>query len=92
MRHGVEGGTFDVLKTNQKNAYAYRRVKGDAEVLVVLNFSKKPVSVMLKDGVVAGTYTDLFTGAPVEVAQGTSHAAGGVGVYGAYEITLLSKR
>ncbi len=69
LRHGVEGGTFDVLKTNQKNAYAYRRVKGDQEVLVVLNFSKKPISVMLKDGVVSGTYTDLFTGAPVEVAQ-----------------------
>ena len=70
LRHGVEGGTFDVLKTNQKNAYVYRRVKGDAEVLVVLNLSKKPVSVMLKDGAVGGTYTDLFTGAPVEVAQG----------------------
>jgi hypothetical protein len=25
---------------------------------------------MLKDGVVSGTYTDLFSGEPVEVAQG----------------------
>ncbi len=70
LRHGVEGGSFVTLKTNQKNVYAYRRVKDASEVLTILNFSKKPVSVMLKDSETSGTYKDLFTGADVEVAQG----------------------
>lgn len=69
LRHGVEGGSFVTLKTNQKNVYAFRRVKDASEVLTILNFSKKPVSVMLKDGETSGTYMDLFTGAGVEIAQ-----------------------
>jgi glycosidase len=69
LRHGVEGGTFETLKTNQKNVYAYRRVKDDDEVLVVLNFSKKPLNVMLKDSAVAGSFNDLFTGAKVELSE-----------------------
>jgi glycosidase len=69
LRHGVEGGTYTVLKTTGKNVYAYKRIKEKDEVLVILNLSKSPVSVALKDGETSGTYTDLFSGNEVEIAQ-----------------------
>lgn len=49
---------------------AYKRVKGENEVLTILNISSKPVTVALKDGATAGTYRDLFTDGSVEIAQG----------------------
>ena len=70
LRHGTEGGSYETLKTNQKNIYAYKRVKGENEVLVILNLGKSPVTVALKDGGTGGTYSDLFTDAQVEIAQG----------------------
>ncbi|MGW8181144.1 MAG: alpha-glucosidase C-terminal domain-containing protein, partial [bacterium] len=69
LRHGIEGGTYIVLKTTGKNVYAYKRIKDDDEVLVIINLSKSPVSVALKDGETSGTYTDLFSGKEVEIAQ-----------------------
>jgi hypothetical protein len=39
-------------------------------VLVILNLSKSPVTVALKDGATSGTYNDLFTDAQAEIAQG----------------------
>ena len=59
-----------MLKTSQKNVVAYKRVKGENEVLTILNISSKPVTVALKDGATAGTYRDLFTDGSVEIAQG----------------------
>ncbi|MBE0574776.1 MAG: alpha-glucosidase C-terminal domain-containing protein, partial [Desulfuromonadales bacterium] len=70
LRHGTEGGSYEPLKTDQKNVYAYKRVKGENEVLVILNLSKSPVAVALKDGTTAGTYNDLFADAQAEIAQG----------------------
>lgn len=70
LRHGIEGGSFVTLKTNRKNAYAYRRIKDGSEVLTILNFSKKPAHVILKDGETSGIYKDLFTGNDVEITQG----------------------
>ncbi len=70
LRHGTEGGTFNVLKTSQKSVYAYTREKGDASVLVILNLDKKPVSVTLKDGSTQGTFKDIFSGEEVIVEQG----------------------
>lgn len=70
LRHGTEGGTFEVLKTGQKNIYAYRRVKGNDEVLVILNFSKKPADAVISDRNVSGTYNDIFTGNGVTIKPG----------------------
>lgn len=70
LRHGSEGGSYEVLKTNRKKVIAYRRAKGDNKVLTILNMSKKPVKVALKDAVVSGTWTDIFTEAGVEIARG----------------------
>ena len=70
LRHGAEGGSYEVLKTNRKKVIAYRRAKGNNEVLTILNMSKKPVKVALKDTVVSGTWTDIFTEGGVEIARG----------------------
>lgn len=70
LRHGAEGGFYEVLKTNRKKVIAYRRAKGNNEVLTILNMSKKPVKVALKDAVVSGTWTDIFTEGGVEIARG----------------------
>lgn len=70
LRHGTEGGTFTTLKTNNKNVYAYKREKGDASVVVILNLGKKAVSVALNDGTTEGTYTDLFSGEETKIVQG----------------------
>jgi len=69
LRHGTEGGALVTLKTDQKNVYAYKREKGDAAVVVLLNLSKKPLSVKLKDDATAGSYTELFTGEVYELAK-----------------------
>jgi glycosidase len=69
LRHGIEGGALVTLKTDQKSVYAYKREKGDAAVVVLLNFSKKPLSVKLKDDATAGSYTELFTGEVYELAR-----------------------
>lgn len=70
LRHGAEGGSYEMLKTNRKKVIAYRRAKGNNEVLTILNMSKKPVKVALKDAVVSGTWTDIFTEGGVEIARG----------------------
>jgi glycosidase len=68
LRHGTEGGTFVTLKTDQKNVYAYKREKGDAAVVVLLNLSNKSLTVKLKDNA-DGSYTELFTGEVYELAR-----------------------
>ena len=70
LRHGAEGGSYEVIKTNRKKVIAYRRAKGNNEVLTILNMSKKPVKVALKDAVVSGTWTDIFTESGVEITRG----------------------
>ena len=72
LRHGAEGGSYEPLKTDKKTVYAYKRVKGENEVLVILNLSKSPVTVKLKDGATAGSYNDLFTGTVREIVQNSS--------------------
>jgi glycosidase len=72
LRHGTEGGTFVTLKTDQKNVYAYSREKGDAAVVVLLNLSKKPLSVKVKDGATEGNYTELFSGEPFNLVRDQS--------------------
>lgn len=70
LRHGTGGGSYEPLRTNKKNVIAYRRVKNGNEVLTILNMSKKPVKAALKDAVVSGTWTDIFTDTGVDLARG----------------------
>ncbi|OPZ58060.1 MAG: hypothetical protein BWY89_00198 [Bacteroidetes bacterium ADurb.BinA012] len=59
-----------MLKTSSRNVVAYKRVRGENEVLTILNISNKPVTVALKDGATAGTYRDLFTDGSMEITRG----------------------
>src|SRR5699024_8313922 len=43
--NGQYGGGFEVLQTNKPEVYAFRRVKGEDEVVVILNFSDKSTNV-----------------------------------------------
>lgn len=70
LRHGAWGGSYEPLRTNRRNVIAFRRVKDGSEVLTILNMSKKPLKVALKDAVVSGTWTDIFTESGVEIARG----------------------
>lgn len=60
--NGNSGGKFLRLNTNNENEiYAYKRVKNNNEVFVLLNLSDQKQTVTLKD-FPRTTYTNVFTG------------------------------
>ncbi len=68
LRHGNEGGSYERLKSNQKSVIAYKRVKGDEEVLTILNLSGRAAKVTLRGG--EGSYRDIFTGKERVISSG----------------------
>lgn len=58
--NGQYGGDFEPLSTTTDRLYAYRRVKGDEEVLVVLNFSGTTQDVKFRDFKSSADYTNVF--------------------------------
>ncbi|WP_138429553.1 alpha-amylase family glycosyl hydrolase [Fodinibius saliphilus] len=61
--NGQYGGHFEHLETTpSKRVYAYKRLKGDQEVVVVLNFSDKKQEITLPDFDSEKEYTNVFTG------------------------------
>lgn len=59
--NGQYGGDFEAVEvSNSENVYAYRRVKGENEVLVVLNFSDQTQSIKFPDWPVGKTYQNVF--------------------------------
>jgi glycosidase len=72
LRHGTQGGSFEVIATNNKKAYAYRRVKDDAAVAVILNFSPKEANVIIKGDLETESYVNVFSGEEFELAKGTT--------------------
>lgn len=81
LRHGIEGGTFNTLKTSMKSVYAYTREKDGQTVLTIINFSNKPVSALLKEKSADGSYLDLFTGNAIDIKGGKEIALGPWGYY-----------
>jgi len=68
LRHGVEGGSFEILRNSEpKKVMAYKRVKDDNELLTIINFSSKPVTATIRTGLMGGTYRNVFTGEEVEI-------------------------
>lgn len=60
--NGKAGGDFQKVKTNPtKNIYAFKRIKGDHEVFVLLNFGDKKQQVSLTNWKGTESYTDAFT-------------------------------
>lgn len=65
--NGQYGGDFQHVATSpSKDIYAYKRNKGDSEVLVVLNFSDSEQQISL-DEVQKNEYTNAFTGKTMTV-------------------------
>ena len=58
--NGQYGGDFELLETTKPDIYAYRRVKGDQEVLVILNLSDKQRKIEFADDLSTQTYTNVF--------------------------------
>jgi len=59
--NGQYGGDFQQIDTTPtKDVYAYKRVKGDHEVMVVLNFSDSEQEISFDD-MAATEYTDVFS-------------------------------
>lgn len=50
------------------NVYAFKRELGNNRVIGILNLSADPQQLLLTDPSVAGTYSDYFTGARVELS------------------------
>ncbi|NTW31309.1 MAG: alpha-amylase [Bacteroidetes bacterium] len=68
--NGEYGGTMKKINTtDNKSVFAFCRQKDNNEVLVILNLSKKPVDIALKDCPTTGAYTDVFTKQQVKVEK-----------------------
>ncbi|WP_141239846.1 alpha-amylase family glycosyl hydrolase [Aliifodinibius salipaludis] len=57
--NGEAGGNYERISTNNSNIFAFRRVKEENEVLVLLNLSDQSQTVTLQD-IESTTYTDIF--------------------------------
>ncbi len=61
--NGKAGGTFHPLQTSSQPAvFAYVREKEESKILVLTNLSDAAVTVKISDKLLAGEYTELFTG------------------------------
>jgi glycosidase len=58
--NGQYGGDFQPLSTSSDSVYAYRRVKGKNEVLVILNFSGKLQDIEFTDFKDRAEYKNVF--------------------------------
>jgi glycosidase len=68
--NGKYGGDFIKVETDKpENVYAYKRVKGDDEVFVILNFGDEQQEISLLDIEKTSTYTNVFTGEEMTIGN-----------------------
>lgn len=58
--NGQYGGDFQHVATSAEEVYAFKRIKGDNEVFVILNFSNRDQDITF-DNIEPDEYTDVFT-------------------------------
>lgn len=59
--NGKFGGSFKrILTTDSRNVIVFLRQKDDNKVVVMLNLTAKPRTVMLREGI-EGEFTELFS-------------------------------
>ena len=63
--------TFHIITEGGKNMMAYLRKNDNDEVLVFLNLSKEKTGFIIKDQLINGTYTNVFTKANVGLVPDT---------------------
>ncbi len=63
---GVEAGTMNILNhTAPESVFAFTRTKGNDQLLVMLNLSRKPAQFKF-DQPLTASYADAFTGETVK--------------------------
>ena len=65
---GEHGGVPVRINGTDPDVYAFKRVRGDNQVVGVLNFTAQPQEFQLEDASVAGSYQDYFTGETFELS------------------------
>ncbi|MGD8747245.1 MAG: alpha-amylase family glycosyl hydrolase [Balneolaceae bacterium] len=66
--NGKAGGDFQRVRTSpSKNIYAFRRIKGDREVFVLLNFGNIDQNIALSE--LSGDYKNVFSGETMTVGN-----------------------
>jgi len=77
LRAGDPAVTTHRLHTRMGNrCFVFTRRAGEDEVLVVLNLSAEPLSVPASELLLQGCWTDIFTGAVVDLTVGVEAGAG----------------
>ncbi|MEO7922379.1 MAG: alpha-amylase family glycosyl hydrolase [Chitinophagaceae bacterium] len=60
--------TFRIKTTDPVNLFSYLRVKGDKEVLVLLNFSAQKIEIEITDEIVKGLFRNIFEETSVDLS------------------------
>ncbi len=58
--NGEEGGLYKRIHTSNNRVYAYSRIKGESQVVVMLNFTSVPQSTSFTDEIPTGTFNSIF--------------------------------
>ncbi len=62
MEDGTNRGALRIYPTNNENVFVYSRIRGNNEVLVMLNFGGIPVNFKFTETVPYGTFKNYLTG------------------------------
>lgn len=62
LEDGINRGALRIYPTNSEKVFVYSRVRGDNEVLVMLNFGEIPVSFEFTETAPYGTFTNYLNG------------------------------
>jgi len=83
LEDGTNRGELKIYSTNQKNVMAYSRMKGNNEILVILNFSNIPVRVRFTEDKPSGKYKDYLKNTYINFSDnnGISLLQNGYAVY-----------
>ncbi len=83
LEDGTNRGALKVYKTSNDKVFAYSRVRGENEVLVILNFSEAPVRVRFTGEIPSGKFKDYLDNTYYEFSadEGISMHAKGYAIY-----------
>ena len=62
LEDGTNRGALKIYSTNDENLFAYSRIRGDNEVLILLNFAQVPKRLRFTQDVPEGKFKDYLNG------------------------------
>ena len=83
LEDGTNRGALKIYSTNDENLFAYSRMRGDNEVLVLLNFAQVPKRLRFTQNVPAGKFKDYLNGGDKEfsITDGISLHENGYAIF-----------